>query len=906
MPGPFAHIYTARQVAAFLGSAQVNANFIRPSDGTLTPEQQLDRAHLSPKECADAMNKWPKFTAVGAIGPDIFFFLEDYNQKLIPSDEIMLAMSLLYYLDDQGRLDDPYDGLITILAEVIGDTWANILRFIVQLDKLWKGFVKKFNELIGPILDKAGQIIDDLAGGLFTALGDAFTQLKNGLVALVEEELLTEGDIFGWFSLKMRKGYDEQAFLWSDMTHYRRTSVVPAQLISRAQEMLKDETTMEHGEQLLAFALGWVVHVGTDVVGHSFVNEQCGGPFRTHWQRHHLIENHIDAWNYQCTKDGAVLPQDDFVGWQPSYRSLGNSALYFALQIPQNIDQTNPPLTYEEKQGAVRQPLPEGTDSTTEQKRKDLLDTDGALPPWLAEVIVEVFIAVYADPSEGGDGPLQATLKEDPTPHPRNLQGQQFSTDLKSDQSKIAKWLQLLGIDNVGMALEDLRKIIAPDPAFTVPVGFPFPWQVMTAYRFMLSWFKRQYVSTLDIDRPEPPNIFTPPLSDLTDFGPPDFSGVSSSDDPISEVCGAVLALIDWVFKSLEAAGQLLYDLGKSVLSAGTYPARLLIYEGVTLPLWEATENIRMVLVHLGYMQPGSLEFYDDGNLKRPNEIDEVLITLGHSVDSAFQEALAAAFDPLGNLDKDPALTNVPLRDVLNDPNYPWLPVRVVTGETAPFISKLRNDDCVEYQRPWAYPDKTNSHDPQKLGNFLELPLTTAGPYPVGTMPHSILGTSATNRVSNSARKLYTYAQCPDETDSISKAFVLHQGTNKYDEGRYIGTNPLGDPVIFSSYLMGQISNNSQFVSSFNLDADRGYGYLCWDWIRVPDNPDDQPKFGKDEHDNVYQLPDVPPEGTDGWLRPDAKPVGPNQYDRTGPLELHYSGRKCPPADDGNGGNVPR
>ena len=323
-------------------------------------------------------------------------------------------------------------------------------------------------------------------------------------------------------------------------------------------------------------------------------------------------------------------------------------------------------MTYAEKQGAVRQPLPEGTDSTTEQKRKDLLDTDGALPGWLAEVIVEVFIAVYADPSEGGDGKLQATLKEDPMPHPRKLQGQQFSTDLKSDQSKIAKWLQLLGIDNICMPLEDLRKIIAPDPPFTVPVGFPFPWQVMTAYRFMLSWFKRQYVSTLDIDRPEPPKIFTPPLSDLTDFGPPDFSGVSSSDDPISEVCGAILALMDWVFKSLEAVGQLLYDLGKSLLSAGTYPARLLIYEGVTLPLWEATENIRMVLVHLGYMRPGSLEFYDDGtgNLKRPNEIDEIIITLGHSVYSAFQEALAAAFDPLGNLDKDPGLTSVPLRDV--------------------------------------------------------------------------------------------------------------------------------------------------------------------------------------------------------------------------------------------------
>jgi len=38
-------------------------------------------------------------------------------------------------------------------------------------------------------------------------------------------------------------------------------------------------------------------------------------------------------------------------------------------------------------------------------------------------------------------------------------------------------------------------------------------------------------------------------------------------------------------------------------------------------------------------------------------QIDLEIITLGHTVDSAFQQALAAAWDPLGNLDHDPTLT---------------------------------------------------------------------------------------------------------------------------------------------------------------------------------------------------------------------------------------------------------
>jgi len=486
-------------------------------------------------------------------------------------------------------------------------------------------------------------------------------------------------------------------------------------------------------------------------------------------------------------------------------------------------------------------------------------------------------------------------------PHPRNLQGQKFQSGLHADTAKIGKWLRILGIDNVGMALDDLRKIIAPDAPVEVPEGFPLPWEIMAAYRFMLSWFKRQYVSTMDMDRPKPPTVFTPPKSDY-DFGPPDFNGVSSSDDPISQVCEVVLALLDWVFKSLGKVAQLLYDIAKTVASAATWPGRAVLYETIILPLWEVTENIRMVLVHLGYMQPQSEQFYGDGNLKRPNEIDEVLIRLGHSVDSAFQEALAAAFDPLGNLDKDPALTNVGVRNVLGDAN-PWLPVRSVNDEQPPIIpNKSREDDVVEYQRPWAFPDRTNSRDPQKAGNFLEMPTTTAGPYPTNTMPDNLLGVDT--MISNTARKLYEDAGCPADTDLYTQAFVLHQGTGKFDEGRYRGTNPLGDPVIFSTYLIGQIANNPKFLSSFNLDADRGYGYLCWDWIRKPLEPNaTEPQ---DEQSHVYPYPVVAPEGADNWPwpRPDPRPLGRNLYTLTDPLALHYPGRKCK-EDQGGGSDGP-
>jgi hypothetical protein len=573
MPGPFTHIYTARRVADFLGQKTgVTDEFLSAGDGKLLDEQKLLPellAQLGPTTCADAMNTWEKFAAVGAIGPDLFFFLQDYNKPDIPCDEIMLAMSLLYYLDDQGILKDPFDGLLTILSTAVPDSWGKILRFLVNLHKLWLKFLDVWNATIGPIIDKASQIVDDLTGGLLSALGDALTELKNGLINLAEAELFTEGDIFSWFSLKMRKGYDEKAFVWSDMMHYRRTSVVPACLIAKARDMMKkdDKVAKEHGQQLLAFALGWVCHVGTDVIAHSFVNEQCGGPFRTHWQRHHLIENHIDAWNYECTKKGGKLKEDPFVGWQESYQSIAESALYFAVQIPQNIDDLpvdDPPST---KQGALRKDLPEGNDKATQDERTMLLDTDGALPLWLAETIVQTLIDVYAGLEEGGDRKLQDFLNEGPVPHPLNLNGQSFQDNLEKDTSLISKWLGLLGVENIGIGLEDLRRIIAPHPQEKIPPGFPFPWEMMAAYRFMLSWFKRSYLPLMNMDRPEPPSLPGIPASD-TDFGPPDTSGVSSSDDPISQTCELLAALLDWVFKTIEKAAQFLYDIVKNIASA--------------------------------------------------------------------------------------------------------------------------------------------------------------------------------------------------------------------------------------------------------------------------------------------------------------------------------------------------
>lgn len=915
MPGPFTHIYTQRRVADFLSQAAdaggVSAAFVRQGDGNLLDPQRLDPAvlnGLTPAECAKVMHDWPKFAAVGATGPDLFFFLQDYAQPQIPSDELMLALSLLYWLDDQGRLDDPWDGLLAIIQDISGSAFVAVLRFLIKLSKLWQAFLDTLQDTIGPILDAAGQLLDDLTGGLLSELGDLFTQLKNDLMTLIAEEALSWQDVFAFFSLKMRKGLDEQSFVWSDMTHYRLTSYVPRRLLVHATELdAGSDLDREHAAQLRAYALGWITHVATDTVGHSYVNEQAGGPFRTHWQRHHLVENHMDAFNYQCTGNG-TLPADPQVGWIDGYEGFNHSALYFAVQIPQDIDTTTP----DKKEGDWRrQPLPEADSRANRKERLKLLDTDGAMPLWLAETIVRVFVEVYASPEEGGLGTPEYLSERGP--HPRNLGGMAFQNGLGDGSALLGKWLGVLGIGDPGEAVADLLEAVAPKPPADLPVpeGFPLPWEVQTAYRFMLTWFKREFDTGFDMDKPKRPTWFTPPPSDYN-FGPPDFSGVNPSDDPISQLCEAILALLDWIWKSLEKAAELAYDLGKSAISGATLPARQALYDGLVLPAWQACENMREVLVHMAYLTPQSEMRYPNGEIRRPNEIDYELISLGHSVDGAFASALAAAWDPLGNLDKDPTLTAPADRNPKGGPNraFPWLPVRPTQKyagqKTAdgyfPFYS-----DVVEFQRPWAFPAKTNDPDLAKAGNYIETPQTVPGPYPRDAMPTILF--ERNGPADNRMRYDYEISNCPEETDGFNEEFI---GRAPYTNGYSVpdgtspedisGTNPLGDPIVFSSYLIGQIAGNPKFQSNFNLDADRGFGYLCWDWVRDPNKPTTNARS------QSYNQPVTPPEGTAGqWVYPDPTAAGqdPPPLYESGPgmagrtLELEYRGRKCvetPPA----------
>jgi hypothetical protein len=870
MPGHFTHIYTARRVADLLAT------------GKFTDWPDLGAggealAGYHPQTCGEIMQRWPKATATGAIGPDIFFFSEDWSNDILGprSDEIMFALAIYYFFD--AAKEDDWEPLLAILDDV-DTTMTAFIRFLIKLQKIWNDFVKVWDKTIGPLVDAASELLDDLTGGVLNEFLGLLQQLLDAIETIGVEELSTFADIWGAMNTVVAKGYPEENFLWSDMTHYRRTGAT-CQALVRQAEALNDGTDVgiQRYERFLAFAMGWIVHVGTDTIAHSFVNEQCGGPYRDHPTRHHLIENHIDAWNYAQSGVGGTIGIDppDPWGKTPDYPEVSSSALWFHVQmIADDVDPSSPDPD-KRAEGAERpSPLSDDPD-----ERKEQLDVDGEMPSWMAEGIVKALIETFED-----------------HPHPRIYQGSAFQAAI--DEGRLTDAVHDVTGHGLDRPFQELLDAIAPPPPFEVPVGFPLPWEVGAAYRLMITLYKLNFNGGWELPKPRTPDfVIVPPLDDFTNlFTPPDFSGVDS-DNPIEDVCDVFVALVEWLVKEIAAIIKLVGDLIKMGLSPLTYCVRMKLHEAA-MKVWDVVTRTHEVMAHTGLLMPHAEARYEDnGELKWPNEIDLPLITLGATVDGTFAQALADAVDPFGNLDRS---QDVIVSHSVRDPYYPYYPVLQFHSDDSP--GHPHRPDDWEFHRPWAYPSMsvsdvggtnvevptaTETYDPSAAyppGNVPQGVPTgpfrpmRPGPYPEGTTPDQVFFRTDAP-VDREGRAAYENAQTPWDTDLLNEQYIGKARRR---------LSPLGDPVPFSAYLIGRLVNDTGYATQFNLDADRAYAYLTWDWVRHdvdPDSPDDPATTGVTDLGVHYPLPKAAPSNDhDRW-----------NYNAPPPMQLHYVDPPPPP-----------
>lgn len=843
MPGHFTHIYTARRVAEYLSAGQFPE----------WPQEGQPVFRFGPQACGQAMSDFPKMTAIGAIGPDLFYFNQDYNSAPLGnlSDELMLALAIYYYVDAAKEQD--WEPLLIIL-DGVNSQLAGLLRFLIKLQKAWDEFVKGWNKTVGPIVDDFENLLDGLTGGVLNQFIVLIDELVVALKQIAEEELLTFKDIFSLFDTCVQKGFDEKLFLWSDMSHYRRPAGLVQAFVRQVERLTKEDAAMgagseDRGRQFLAFTLGYITHIGTDTVAHAFVNEQSGGPYRHHPQRHHLIENHIDAWNYQQAAPGKRNPPDPW-GASATYPELSMSALWFCVQRTRDDQGVDRP-----------DPLPSDPD-----ERKKALDVDGEMPAWMSEAIVLAMIDAFKDHD-----------------HPRIMQGDGFQQAI--DANLLTRLFELVTGAGPDKPVPQLLDGIAPKPPFAVPTGFPLPWQVGVMYRVMISFYKLSYNGNWELQKPrKPPFIILPPAQDIENLlQPPDLGGIDPAHP--EDICSDIVALLEWAVKELEAAGKLVGDLIKMVNSPETYLVRLGLYEAAML-VWDTISKTHEVMAHSGFLMPHGEQRYGDGELRLPDEIDIPLITLGGTVDSAFRAALAANADPFGNLDHD--ANAIGIGHSVSDRNYPYYPVLDYhTFEPARLPGAPA--DGIEYRRPWAWPASststaggqttsmdtpTETYNPYAsfgAGPDIAYKPLQAGPYPVGTMPDVFFRLDAPP-VDPALRAAYESAQTPWDTDQLNARHL---------NGDVLRYSPLGDPIPFSAHLVAQLINDTGYSTQFNLDSDRAFAYLTWDWVRNDINAPDGRNTGI--LGLAYATPKEPPQG-----EKDAQHPAWNWQQGANPLLLRY------------------
>ena len=204
-----------------------------------------------------------RYAALGAMGPDIFYMMLDYGASEQQFEDVVLKI-------------------------------AGTFRCVGQLSS-------QINNLISSELDT-------LTLGIWGDIQDVFANLKGILVDGILNLLIDQNN-FWYFFLPLRQVDDYQKnWYWADFLHYVKTGCFTQKLLDNAAAQQAADPDSATSKCLSAYALGYLTHYVADTVGHAYVNRIVESPWRNMWQRHHLVENFIDAYVWATWHDQSPPP----------------------------------------------------------------------------------------------------------------------------------------------------------------------------------------------------------------------------------------------------------------------------------------------------------------------------------------------------------------------------------------------------------------------------------------------------------------------------------------------------------------------------------------------------------------------------------------------------------------------
>jgi hypothetical protein len=231
-----------------------------------------------------------RFASLGACGPDFLYLLMDYGSDAQDLENILVKTAATFdsLAELLGGIQEQIDGLVSSITMGVSDS------------------IKQTSQMLSAVM-------------------------REGLFAL-----LASGGFnpFAFFESRRQTDRPREEWFWADVLHYWRSG--------RFAENLVREANRLGNPNLIAYALGYSTHYVTDVVGHPFVNQVVGGPWRLYWQRHHLVENFIDAyiwdrWHSPSPAAGMGEPPLDKLVATPNATATGAPLSFARLNDHVNI-----------------------------------------------------------------------------------------------------------------------------------------------------------------------------------------------------------------------------------------------------------------------------------------------------------------------------------------------------------------------------------------------------------------------------------------------------------------------------------------------------------------------------------------------------------------------------------------
>src|SRR5438046_1899254 len=164
-----------------------------------------DAARLS-----DICYRWRNYYALGAIGPDLFYLLPDY----------------------QGRSGD----FIRNAVDTVLDTWE-------WIDPYKSAY---WSDVFGVLGGDSQDMVNAITGGLYSEVAEAIGTFISAVLTTLGGLLARCYDWFGILSTGVSRGHADSAFYWSDMFHYRATSKFPQVMFTQAAARL-DQARADFG-----------------------------------------------------------------------------------------------------------------------------------------------------------------------------------------------------------------------------------------------------------------------------------------------------------------------------------------------------------------------------------------------------------------------------------------------------------------------------------------------------------------------------------------------------------------------------------------------------------------------------------------------------------------------------------